>query len=120
VAYHKNGLLRNISLFQSVVLFLVGPEENGRKDDGSDAEADEDEHGNGEVGMAGDSVTADDVAGPHGYEHQADVLNVIDDAVGGAKLLQGYNLGDAGPHGAGHERERDAHENHDEGSQPSG
>ena len=45
----------------------------------------------------------DDVAYEHRDEHQADVLNVVDDAVGGAQHFNGNEFRHAGPHGAGNE-----------------
>ena len=53
----------------------------------ADAKDDEDEHRDGVVDARRSGVGINDLANPNRHEEKAKILDVVDDAIGGAELL---------------------------------
>ena len=102
------------------MLALVDDLQGEGEEDGGDAEEGEDDHGDGEVGHVIDRMFTDDDSYVYGHDHQSDILHEIDDGVGRAQLFEGYDLRYARPHRAGHQREGNAEERHDDTGEESG
>jgi len=117
--------------FEAVAFLLVFRLEQPGKDNGEEAEADEDGHGQGVVVvddgqfggdavhtscddvLAGDAEGIEDPADEVGGPHEGDeVLEEEDKGVCGAELTFGDELGNRGPHGGRDEGETDAQQEH--------
>ena len=79
----------------------VHPQEQACGDDGAQADDGEDDERIGVVHLVAHGVAFQHLADEHGDEHQADVLDVIDDGVGGAQLLHRHDFGHCRPQGGG-------------------